>query len=344
MEEEFFVQWHITNQCNLRCSHCYQDDFTGGSDLDLSGLIKVSDNLLTAIESWNKTACIHLTGGEPLLRPELFSLLKGLNRNPIVSELGIITNGLLIHQEMTGRLAAYSKLKKIKISLEGADPEMNDAIRSSGNFEKVIRNLQRLKEEGRFEVILMFTVMKSNYRTLLPFIRLCQDLDINGLILERFIPLGRGKRIIDQVLDKEEWKEFVETLLAFFALGIEEEPFFSYQAFQIRFDGEEPELLGAPCVIGDDGLCVMPDGNVFPCRRFPVAIGNLLKDSLKTIWEKSEILDGLRDKRSLKGKCGRCEMAGCRGCRSLAFALTGDHLAEDPHCWYEPEKRKGGSP
>lgn len=78
----------------------------------------------------------------------------------------------------------------------------------------------------------------------------------------------------------------------------------------------------------------MPEGTVFPCRRFPISIGNLLNASLKQIWERSEMLEKLRRKENLMGKCGRCEVKNCRGCRSLALALTGDYLGEDPHCWY----------
>jgi radical SAM protein with 4Fe4S-binding SPASM domain len=55
---------------------------------------------------------------------------------------------------------------------------------------------------------------------------------------------------------------------------------------------------------------------------------------LKQIWEKSKLLEKLRRKENLKGKCEKCEIRDCRGCRSLALALTGDYLEEDPHCWY----------
>ena len=137
---------------------------------------------------------------------------------------------------------------------------------------------------------------------------------------------------MDEVLSKGEWRELTEIFLDLFSIE-EENPFLPYQAFQVSFNGEGSELLGAPCVIGRDGMCVMPNGDVLPCRRFPVSIGNLLTDSLKTIWEKSELLEKLRPKENLKGRCGRCEMRDCRGCRSLALALTDDYLEEDPHCW-----------
>jgi radical SAM protein with 4Fe4S-binding SPASM domain len=225
-------------------------------------------------------------------------------------------------------------LKKIKISLDGGDAETNDSIRQKGAFDKVMQNLPLIKEGGRFEILFMLTVMKRNFRSLPSLFRLCHNIDIDGLIIERFIPLGRGRKNMDEVLSKEEWKEMVG-MLADFVSAEEENSFLPYQAFQISFSGGEPELLGAPCVIGVDGLCIMPEGNVFPCRRFPVSIGNLLETPLKQIWEESDILKKLRRRENLKGKCGRCGMKGCRGCRSLALALTGDYFEEDPHCWYQ---------
>jgi len=331
MKDQFHIQWHITNLCNLRCQHCYQDDFSKDKDLDWAGLKKISDYILTTIKEWNKTACIHLTGGEPLLKPELFDLLNYLNQNPVVEELGIITNGLLFNRDVVKRLSQFSKLRKIKISLDGADAETNDSIRGEGNFSRVIQDLSWVKEGNRFQTILMFTVMKRNFRELPTFLKLSQDLGVGGFIIERFIPLGRGRERIEEVLNKEEWKELIKALLDFFSIE-EENSFLPYQAFQISFSGEEPELLGAPCVIGRDGLCIMPNGTVFPCRRFPISIGNLLNESLKQVWEKSDLLNKLRKKENIKGKCGRCAIKDCRGCRSLALSLTGDYFEEDPHC------------
>ncbi len=334
MKEQFYIQWHITNLCNLRCQHCYQDDFSKRNDLDWAGLKKVCDNLLNTMRDWDKTACIHLTGGEPLLKPELFPLLNHLDQHSMVEELGIITNGLPIDRETMKRLSGFSKLRKIKISLDGGNAETNDSIRQKGTFDKVMKNIPLIKREERFEIILMLTAMKRNFRSLLSLFKLCQDLGIDGLIIERFIPLSRGRESLDEVLSKEEWKEMIGMLSDFISTQ-EEDSFFPYQAFQIGFSGEEAELLGAPCVIGVDGLCIMPEGSVFPCRRFPISIGNLLETPLKQIWEESELLEKLRRKGNLKGKCGSCEIRDCRGCRSLALALTGDFLEEDPHCSYQ---------
>jgi MoaA/NifB/PqqE/SkfB family radical SAM enzyme len=334
MKDPFHFQWHITNLCNLHCEHCYQEDFSMERDLDWSGLKKISDNLLDTLKEWDQDACIHVTGGEPLLKPELFHLLDHLDQQSKVKELGIITNGLLVDRERMRRLSVFPKLKKIKISLDGADAKTNDAIRSKGAFQKVMQNLSLIREEKKFEIILMFTAMRKNFRSLPFLFKLCQDKGIDGLIIERFIPLGKGRGITNEVLGKEEWNEMTGMVFHFFSIEGEQNSVLPYQAFQISFTGEEPELLGAPCVVGVDGLCIMPGGSVFPCRRLPISIGNLLETPLKEIWEKSAILEKLRRKENLKGKCGSCGINDCRGCRSLAFALTNDYFAEDPHCCY----------
>ncbi len=333
MDSTFYVQWHITDSCNLRCRHCYQDEVPNHRELDWAGLESVCDRLLPTFVEWHRGACIHLTGGEPLIKAELFPLLEHLDRQDIVEELGIITNGIFLDDEKTGRLADIGKLKTIKISLDGGDQETNDAIRSTGSFQAVMRNLAAAANRERFQIFLMFTAMRRNYRTLPSLISLARDSRASGVIIERFVPWGRGREIRGEVLEKSQWKEMVESLHEFFGVEPEEDGFNPYQAFQADFRGGEAELKGAPCVIGEDGLCVMPDGTVFPCRRFPVSIGSLRENSLKEIWEESGLLASLRRKHNLEGKCGRCGREGCTGCRSLAYALTGDFFAEDPHCF-----------
>lgn len=333
MIEIFHIQWHITNFCNLRCNHCYQGDFSAKNDLDFGGLKKVSENLLAALRQWNRRACIHLTGGEPFLKPELLPLLHHLERKTEVEELGIITNGLFLDEEKLKELHSLSKLKKIKVSLDGATPETNDSIRGKGVYLKVVQNLSRLKNKISFDLVLMFTVMKRNFREFADFLKLSQELGVNGFIIERFIPWGRGRERMSEVLTKEDWNEFIETICSLFSIE-DKNLLLTFQAFQVVLREEGPELLGAPCVLGKDGLCILPNGDVFPCRRFPVPVGNLLKDPLETIWKESKLLTFLRIKENLKGKCRECEWKECRGCRSLAFALTGDYSEEDPHCWY----------
>ncbi|MCX7857135.1 MAG: radical SAM protein [Deltaproteobacteria bacterium] len=335
MESTFHIQWHITNRCNLRCGHCYQDDFLTNIELSYEGLMRVAHNIFKFLYERGLKGTIHLTGGEPILKQELFFLLEYLDRSSLIEELGIITNGLLLDREILEKFSIYSKLKKIKLSLDGASEETNDSIRGIRTYKTVLQKIGSIKKVSRFQIILMFTVMKRNFRELCAFYELSQGLGVNGFIVERFVPWGRGRDKISEALRSEEWSEIKRTLSDIFL--IEEEALLPYQAFQVNFDKEGSELLGAHCVIGKDGLCIMPDGQVFPCRRFPISIGNLVHTPLEVIWESSELLNTLRKKENLKGRCGSCGIKDCRGCRALSFALRSDPLAEDPCCKI-PEK------
>lgn len=301
------------------------------TDLKWTELKAVADNIFTALRSWNKTASISLTGGEPLMKFELFNLLKYLDQNQAIDQLEIITNGLLLDDMKAEKLLSLTKLKKIKISLDGPTAAVNDSIRGKGTFEKITRSISLIKKSGSFDVILMFTVMKSNFRCLVAFLEFSQFLGVSGLIIERFIPLGRGIKRKEDVLSAGQWNEMMDILCDLFSIDSRKE-LLSYQAFRVNFTGAKPELSGARCILGRDGLCVMENGDVFPCRRFPLSLGNLLQDKLDLIWSGSEILKRIRRKKNLKGKCGRCRIKHCRGCRSLAYALTGDYLGEDSHC------------
>lgn len=337
MNQSFCIQWHITDLCNLRCRHCYQDDFTEKKeDLDGEGTAKVADNILSALRAWGDKACIHLTGGEPLLKTGLFPLLNHLDGQSEVEELGIITNGLFLSDDILDRLSHLRKFRMVKISLDGADARVHDRIRSAGNFEQVLEKVRLARKWKNLDLTLMFTVMRGNLQSLPDFIRLGEELGADGLIVERFIPWGWGKKMREEVLSRDEWRRMLEVLGQQFSLEPGEDEVLPYQAFQVDFRGPEPQLLGAPCVLGKEGFCVMPQGQVFPCRRFPLSIGNLRKDCLADIWENSEILNRIRRRENLKGKCGTCVKGDCTGCRSLAFALTGDYLAEDPHCRHIP--------
>jgi len=337
MQNRFYFQWHITNLCNLRCRHCYQENFSNNNELDWSGLKKVCDNIATTLRDWRRDALVTLTGGEPLIKRELFLLLDYLNNIKEITELNIITNLTLFNDSIITKLRTIPKLRRIKFSLEGMSPKINDPIRGKGSFKKILNALNILKKYKQFEIHLMFTVLRKNIKEIPKLFSFVKEHGLDGFILERFIPLGQGASIKDQVLTKEDWKELTDMTLEFCGLSADQEDILSQRAFWIRFHESTLKLLGAPCTVGSDGLCVMPDAVVYPCRRFNIPIGNLLDNSLNDIWQDSGVLNSLRKKTNLKGKCRSCPVDECRGCRALAHALSGDYLEEDAQCWYEKQ-------
>ncbi|MFH1655314.1 MAG: radical SAM protein [Candidatus Omnitrophota bacterium] len=335
MSNSFYFQWHITDVCNLRCSHCYQNNFSAQTELDWHGLKTVCDNIVDALRQWNKKALITLTGGEPLMKKELIQLLDCLNSAEEIKELNIISNIMLLDERIIYILNKFKKLKRIKFSLEGITTQTNDSIRGKGSFKRIVNSLGSLKIKGNFEVDLMYTLFKSNISEVPKIFSFCKDYNLDGFILERFIPIGRGNLIKNEVLSVKDWKNLCELLLDLCQVSCKLEDILDFKAFRIKFHpkNKKPLLLGAPCTVGVEGLCIMPNADIFPCRRFNLSIGNLLKEDLTDIWDNSDVLFAVRKKYNLKGRCSSCEIENCRGCRALAYAMTGDYLEEDSQCW-----------
>ncbi|MDI6640887.1 MAG: radical SAM protein [Elusimicrobiota bacterium] len=382
--ETFYIQWHITDRCNLRCIHCYQEkftshpiisrpsghaaEFTKDGETDWQGLLTVCNNLFQTAARWNKKLNIALTGGEPLLKKELWTLLDYLDTSEYVDALSIITNGTLIDRYLSD-LMQFGKLKKVFVSLDGTKKEINDDIRGEGTFYKVVENIKLLVSESDLQTVIMFTVLKRNIENSKLLLEFANELKVDGVIFERFIPLGYGKKISHEVISSEELEELYRNILEQCDVEYLSEEMVKYRALQVTlapaimdelnlvrdtvlsgkmckssqwlFRGSafsnvaNFKLYGAECIVARDGLAILPDGTVLPCRRFYLPAGNLLSKPLSDIWEESKVLNDIRNRNNLKGKCKNCRISECIGCRAMTFALTGDYLAEDPHCWLD---------
>lgn len=331
MDDRLYFQWHITDACNFRCRHCYQDDFTKNSELGLADLIKVYRNIVSG--AGDKKIAINLTGGEPFLKKEFFELLAYLDRQDETGELAVITNGSLINEKLLKKLGSARKLRQIKVSLDGATERTNDSIRRPGSFRAVVENINLIQEKTGLETVLMLTAMRSNSYELPALFQLCRDLKVDGLIIERFIPLGQSRGLKAEVIGKDEWRRIVKDIFEFLELWHEDNDVIPCKAFWIKFKDDGAELLGAECNLGEDSFAILPNADLLPCRRFDLKIGNLLKEDFLDIVKNSDILKDITDKSKLKGKCGSCHLENCRGCRALAYAIGKDYLAEDELCW-----------
>lgn len=326
MEREFAFQWHITDSCNLRCKHCYQEKFNRERDLPINLLEEIIGNIINGLRENNYSSLIiNITGGEPLISPLLFPILNILEKEDFVKEFSIITNGEYI-EKVKNKLILYKKLKYLKISLEGAREETNDNIRGRGNFERVVRVLR----ECNLEKILMFTLAKYNYKEIFDMLKLTKNINGRGLILERFIPLGEGEKIAKETLEAKEWYEVCSFISEIYKIS----PYYllSYKAFY--FDLKDDKIYGALCNLGDESMCLMPNGIVYPCRRLPIEIGDLKKEDFSRILLKLKEFRNMLRKEKLKGICSSCKIENCIGCRALTYALTKDLFEEDPQCYY----------
>jgi radical SAM protein with 4Fe4S-binding SPASM domain len=331
IKDDFYFQWHITESCNWSCKHCYQNTHKS-DDLPLAKLTEIFRRIEDAVNKWGKHGTVSFTGGEPFLRKkELHELMTYLDKSDYFAYYDILTNGSLISKNEAKKLTTYKKLRRVQVSLEGATPETNDQIRGSGSFNSISKAINNLREQN-IDVSVMMTITRKNKDEIPALIEILGSMGVQALALERFVPEGRGIKMKDLVLDSYELRDLYKNI---YRMAVNAPPLriLLYRPLFNLVGGDDP-TVGALCSAGNNALTIMPDGTVFPCRRLPLPIGNILSDGLYKIWYGSEVLWTLRDPGNLKGKCHDCEfLTRCRGCRAMAYFMNGDYMAEDPQCW-----------
>ncbi len=345
-QEEFYFQWHIINACNLRCKHCYQTEFTDNELVSFSKLKFIVERIRTALKKWGRKGRIAITGGEPLIHKDFFSLLSYLENLPEIGKISVLTNGTLITKKEVALFKSYKKLHFIQISLDGANSKTHDIIRGKGNYEKALSAVKLLVKD-QIPVRIMYTFQKNNVVEIPALIDLAISEGIDDITFERLVPSGRSAKKKNDMISPQKMKEVFQyisdrsikekkkgTALTIMKLrtlwALLDKKKYKNKTKPIDFK----LILGAICSIGIDSLTILPDGTVLPCRRLPIPIGNLFNDSIFKIWYTSPLLWEIRNKQNLKGKCQNCELIpNCSGCRAIAYAVTGDYLAEDPQCW-----------
>lgn len=329
--DEFYFQWHITERCNKQCRHCYQNG-RPSDELPLSDLYAVIDHMDQALTKWELKGSLSLTGGEPCLRwPDLQYLMDRIDKLENFAYYDILTNGSLLTDDIVQSLKNRRKLRRVQVSLEGSIPEINDSIRGEGSFSETIDAIRRMKEQD-ITVSVMTTLSQLNQHDITSLINLVDIKGVDTFALERLIPEGNGKGLSDQLLSPQQTRKVYEDVYDM-KNQLNHTHILMYRPLYTLVAPDDPDV-GALCSVGNNALTIMPDGTVYPCRRLPISIGNILEDGLYKIWYDSEILWKIRNPENIQGKCKTCSyLANCRGCRAMAYYCSGDYLAEDPSCW-----------
>ncbi|MGC9966753.1 MAG: radical SAM protein [Syntrophobacteraceae bacterium] len=346
------LQWHITERCNLRCAHCYQSSFAD-DEMDYIGLLAVLEQFKELLISWKRQedpvgvrGHLTVTGGEPFLRPDFMDLLRTLFANRGLFTFAILTNGSFIDH------AAASRLKKltpsfVQVSMEGGR-ETHDRIRGPGTFDRAVSGVRRLVKEG-VRTFISFTAHRDNYLEFPVVVDIARRLKVARVWADRFIPPVSGSSRADDVqtpctLSPLETLHFFrlmhqargeKTMGNWFRLKQTEVAM--HRGIQFLVGGGVPYR----CTAGDSLICILPNGDVYPCRRMPVKIGNVLETPLAKIYHGSDILHALRDGDRIGDGCRKCFFArACRGgLRCLSYALSGSPFEADPGCWLSERAR-----
>jgi radical SAM protein with 4Fe4S-binding SPASM domain len=327
--DPFFLQWHITDKCPLHCKHCYRDDKR--KDLSYDVLLSILDKFTDFLSKIGKKGRIQFAGGEPLVSPYLPQLAKEATKRGLPTR--VLSSGVGLTEELARKLKDCG-VSIIQISLEGGC-DKNDEIRGTGNFKKAVQAMEIAKKAG-LEVTVSMTVSKVNFKEI-PTVYAIAKEKADRFIAARFIPTGYGdKQIGKNVLSPKEVKKMFSLMQKYKKEGVIDIPYRDplWAAYNLSklFPPKENFVTG--CSAGYNGITIEANGDIMPCRRLPIVIGNILQDDLEEVWNNSEVLNNIRDRDKLKGNCGQCKIKWfCGGCRGFAWAMTGDYLNFDCQCF-----------
>ncbi len=332
------LQWHLTERCNLRCAHCYQDGYAG-EELSHQQLLDILGQYIELLDTWRSRSLtpidghVTVTGGEPFARRDFLGLLEVFAALEDRFSFAILTNGTFIDAAMASRLRDLGP-RFVQVSMEGIQTT-HDGIRGPGTFDRTVEAIRHMVEAG-VRATISFTAHRQNFREFPAVARLGRQLGVSRVWADRLIPSGSGEALSEQVLTIEETQEFFELMLQargegkrrWFGSGTE---ISMHRALQFMVGDGRPYQCGA----GDSLITVQPNGDLYPCRRMPIPVGNLLETPLSELYYSADLFQSLRDRNHVSTGCESCSHADrCRGgLKCLSYAVTGDPFRADPGCW-----------
>ncbi len=324
------VYWECTNNCNLRCVHCYSS-----ADSKAAGAAIEKDRIFQLIDELSAHGCEFLCmgGGEPLLYPLLFDVVRRCSEKNLAVEM--TTNGQLIDDSVLEQLKDAG-LKFIQVSLDGALPGTYNSIRVNAEFEEVVKNAAKIAKH--FVLSICTVAMRPNLREMENLIELSKQIGAEHFRVLPLMTIGRGCNCSHLALNHDELRELNHFLLK----RKSEERSLHIQLNENLVVPERKNIEWMPedhfgCSAGRSTCLIDAEGFVFPCSfmGFPeFRCGDLREHSLLNIWTHSEVLQNLRKLDHVEGKCSSCSyLPDCRGgCRAAAYMKYGSISAEDPLC------------
>ncbi len=326
----YLLSLSVTSRCPLDCPHCFMDARRQGHDMHPEMVAKVLGDL----KDLNPFTMVIITGGEPMLRKDLEDIVK------LSSDLGFVTvlatTGIGFSEERGKRLVEVG-LKGVSVSVDSVDPHFHDSFRGvKGSWKRAIETLKICKDLG-LETQINTTVTDQNLDQIEEIRDLAVDLGVK--ILNFFFVVCTG-RAVRSFISSERYEEALRRIgnLALRERRVMVRPRCAPHIYRFFPEFDLPVTGGTRgCPAGRFYLRVDERGRVYPCPYLPVVVGDISRETLREVWEGSEILKTLRGE-DYSGRCGLCRFRLiCGGCRARALTETGDLMGEDPLCDYEPE-------
>lgn len=335
--------WEVTGACNLRCIHCHA---VSGEPDPHELTTDEGKRLIDQIAEMSEFRTLIYTGGEPLIRKDIFELLRHSQSAGLVNI--IATNGTLIDEEVAWKLKEHGVACNA-ISLDAADPGVHNLIRNRPDaFDLAVRGMEATRKAG-IMLQVNTTAMEYNIPHLPGLIDFAESHNAGIMLMYQLVAVGRGEKIKSATLKKSanrqlselisEMQKKVKTIIEPVA-GPQYWPYLlekkgMNKGWKLRMAGN----FFHGCAAGRGFVYIKANGDVWPCPFVEISGGNVRNESFRTIYSTSEVFTNLRDRNKLRGLCGECDYRTvCGGCRGRALAYSGDYLAEDPRCFLREKK------
>ena len=317
------IDLNITDRCNMDCSHCL---FSAGSarkdDLPLTSIERTlqAGRRLGAHE-------VHITGGEPLVRKDLTTILNMAHAQGYFVRLQ--TNLWACTSDLINQIRETTP--EILTSLDGLE-KSHDLVRRQGSFARAVRWIRKLLDEG-FRVVVITAVQTKNYSDIIPLVDFLQTLGVHAHILFSVTPLGRAKE--EDVVDLIMWERLLVGLRMRYG-SCDSKTDIICELRQLGA-ADAINFLERDCRLNTrNHAVVLATGEIYPCSLFTVTdrtLGNLLDADLQDIWLNSPQWDfyGIANRDT---ECSTCDKWNyCKGgCRGYAYLLSHDISKKDPRC------------
>ena len=349
------VVWNVTKACNLRCIHCYASADNRPAEYELT-----TEEGFRLLEDLAQFGCpvVLFSGGEPLVRPDIFDLIAYAVRLGLRAVLS--TNGTLIDHDLAKELKKLG-LSYVGISLDGIG-EVHDRFRGSkGCFEKVIQAIENCQRES-LKVGLRFTINKFNAEEIPKVFDFVEEMKIPRICFYHLVYAGRGTKLMEYDLSHEETRKWVDYIIdrtkelhdkghKVEVLTVDNHADGPYLYLRMKMEGnpraEEVYQLLLMNGGNNSGVgigCVSWDGEVHADQFWRhYSFGNVRKRPFSEIWMDTSdpLMAKLKEKKKhVKGRCAKCRfLEVCGGnFRVRAEAATGDTWAPDPACYLTDEE------
>lgn len=330
MGPDLFI-FEVTTRCNLRCQHCYNIWEKPGSSYP-KGELSTADTLKMLDRVLDETGAnqVTLTGGEPLLRPDLPELVAHLYDRGVTVDL--ISNGSLMSDAKLETLPA-DKISMFELPLLSAEAAIFDRMAGqSGAFDKVTVAMAQLKLLGR-SVVGVFVATLLNLPTLDETLDLAMALGLDGVMFNRFNPGGRGLENLEKLSASPDALAVALDLCQAKMLEYELPVSCSIPMPECLFDHTRwPDLGFGTCSAGTDSayFTIDPSGNLRPCNHTATILGNLLEHSFEELVAGETMANFMAARPSFCAGCA--EEDTCQGgCKAAAEAACGDLCGLDPY-------------